>query len=181
MVIALESLDKLITILKKIPNEIILPEHIGTKMPKVVDDLPSIVVSIKKITESPIGIGGIISSEKIEENVIKEIKGFKAVAIYQMDIWVNSPQKIEEITNTMMEILFKNKNELRKKGFVSLSIKSIGEIESKKIGRKDAWRKKVTYSGTYEMMVSETMGPEGIIKKICVDINSQFRESTEIP
>jgi len=181
MVIALESLNKLITTLKKIPNEIILPEHIGTKVPKVADDLPSIVASIKEIRESPIGIGGIITLEEIEEDAIKEIKGFKAVAIYQIDIWADSPQKIEEITNTMMEILFQNKNELRKRGFVSLSIKSVSEIEFAKIGREDAWRKKVTYSGIYEMIVSETMGPEGIIKKICVDINSQFRESTEIP
>ena len=87
-------------------------------------------------------------------------------------------ERIDEITTAIIEIITANKTDLRKDGFLYLSL--VDEIYPSKLSTdplKKAIVRLIEYQGVFEFISRETFGPEGIIKEIKVDIDDTFDEN----
>lgn len=174
-----QAIKKIIETLQKIPQNIIHPDHIGTKWPVSKTDLPTIVVSVKNIKELSPGIGNFIGFQREDAEHVSEIKGSKIRGLFQINIWDMSTDKIDEITTVAIEIISSKKLELEKEGFLHISLDSFGEIIPSKITTdtlKDTMTRLLEYQVVYELINKEIHGPERIIKEVHATIDEVFDE-----
>jgi hypothetical protein len=180
----LQALNNFIAVLREIPPDVIAAEHISSARPSRANDLPHVTVTGREIKESPVGIGGILLEQKSGEEEIRKVWGQKVAMTYRLDIWADSIEQVERISQGVTQFLFEKSEEMRGGGFIRLSLDSIGEIATtslrRLIGSTTAYRRRLEYKGIYEQITSQTIGGGGIIKTIDVEIDEQLRESMEI-
>lgn len=172
-----QAIKIIVETLQKTPQAAIPPGHIGAKQPVSVDDLPAVTVSAKNIKESGSGIGNFIGIEKEDADRVNEIKGSKLSGIFQISIWDLSVDKIDEITTAVIETVTANKTDLRKEGFLYLSLvdeTSPSELSADPL--KKVTVRSIEYEAIFEFISRETFGPEEIISEIRVNIKDTFDE-----
>ncbi len=181
---ALQALNDFINVLSEIPASVIQGGHINSSEPRTTNDLPHITVTSSGINEAQIGIGGILLLQKTGEEQFRETTGYKVTTTFRLDIWADSASEVEGITQAVTQFLFDKRGDMRGQGFVRLSLDSIGEIVQtsvrRLVGNANAYRRSLEYRARYEQIISEAPEPGGIIKKINVEIDEQFKESMEI-
>lgn len=174
-----QAIKKIIETLQNIPQNIIPSNHVGMKSPIAKNDLPTVVISVKNIKELSPGIGNFIGIQKEDTDRVSEIKGSKISGVFQVNIWDLSPDRIDEITTAIIEIITTKKIDLEKDGFLYLSLDSFGEIAPSKLPTgplKDAMTRLIEYQLIFELINRETFGPEGIIKEIHANIDDTIDE-----
>jgi hypothetical protein len=176
-----QAIEGIIETLQKISQDTIPLGHIGVKRPLSEDDLPTVVVSVKEIKELFSGIGNLIGIQKEDAGRISEIRGSKISGIFQVNIWGLSAEKIDEITAAIIDIIAENKADLRKSGFLYLSM--VNDIYPSKLSTdsmKEVMVRLIEYQVILEFIHKETFGPDEIIREIKVDIKDTFDEKMTI-
>jgi histidinol phosphatase-like PHP family hydrolase len=69
--------------LQKIPQNIILSDHIGMIRPVKSSDLPAIVISVKNIKELSPGIGNFIGIQREDTEIFQELKGSRIRGVFK--------------------------------------------------------------------------------------------------
>jgi hypothetical protein len=175
-----QAIKRIIETIQKIPQNIVPPDHIGTKKPVSENSLPTIVISAKDIKESSSGIGNFIGIQKDDRDRVFEIKGSRVSGIFQINIWDLSASKVDEILTAINEIITANKNDLKRDGFLYLSL--IGETYPSKLSTdplKEAVIRTIDYQGIFEF-VDREICREGTIKEIKVNLDGFFSEKVII-
>jgi len=166
----------------------ILPEGlkgiVRDTLPFSVEQLPAIIIFSLEHQEAPVGIGDIIGTARQDIIDTGTIKGTRIIGHFLFDLWVQkSGDGLEEIENRAKEIMAvidTKKIELRKKGFLKISISQIkqSEIIKKDVlwsGNQDVWRKGIDYQVIYEKAFIEESAE--VISEIRVDIDTEYKES----
>src|SRR5204862_4617538 len=66
------------------------------------------------------------------------------------------------------------------RGFLSLAVRSIGPEEGAPAGNATALRLPLTFAFTFEAVVEEDVGPDGIIRRVHVDMKDTFDEAMDL-
>jgi hypothetical protein len=175
-----QAIKIIIEVLRSIAQDTIPPDHIGVTCPLSEGDLPTTVISAKDLKEIDPGIGNFIGFQKNEAKRFSEIKSSKIRGTFQIKIWGQSIASTDEITTAVIETIETKKMDLKKGGFMYLSLNSFGEIIPAKLPidpPKVAMVRLIEYQGIFELINIETFGPEGIIREVHVHIDSEFDEN----
>lgn len=173
-----QAIKRIVETLQKIPPEIVPSGHVGVKRPVTEDDLPAVVILAKNIKESGSGIGNFVGIQKEDADRVSEIKGSKLSGIFQVSVWDISADRIEKIIVVIIETITANKTDLREAGFLYLSL--VNEIYPSKLSAdslKEVIIRSIEYQVIFEFISRETLGPEGIIREIKVNLKDTFDEN----
>jgi hypothetical protein len=185
---AWKAVQNFLPILNLIPESVLPASHIGVGRPTKDSDLPALVVAIREVKVTSVGLGGLVGLgklKKVEEEDTqqwKETRGSRSSGLLTIEVWGSTAEKILELTNAVFKQLETSEAKLGEAGFLKFANQEVRPIEEAKLGAGDskALRMAIGFSIVYEEIKSDTIGPEGIIKRINVDINDQFDESMSI-
>jgi hypothetical protein len=182
-VAAWKSVQEFVKVLKLIPPGVVPTDHIGLERPSKETDLPAVVAWVSQLKEANVGVGGLPSSRKVDADHWEDVRVSRATGALAVEIWAATSGKVIEIADALFQRLETSAVDLRDKGFIRFDHREVNPIEETKLGvdeTKKALRMSLAFSIVFEDVRTETIGPDGIIRKVHVEINNQFQEKLDI-
>lgn len=178
---AWQAVLSLIEVLKTIPVSLVPAGHVGVRRPTRRADLPTIVVSMGEVVESPIGIGSWVGAGQVAPGQWVEATGSKAAGVIVVEVWTTEAQGVTPVADALFAALSAGQAALRGAGFVKFGNRAIKPVESATVANQAALMMGIDYAVTYEEVNAATTGPGGIIQRVQVEVAGEFDEQMDIP
>ena len=170
------AIRSFITILGALPAGVIDPNRIGQSGPGGATDLPRIAVSLERVKESGIGIGGAVGLAFDGAQWITTT-GTRASGLLRLEIWTAGATGMTQIADAVLTLLAGSGATLFTSGFVRFETETLRSAEAVSLGDLSAAiHRTLEFSVLHEDIATLTTGPGGVIKEIDVGINGQLNE-----
>jgi len=136
--------------------------------------LPDPMLSFASVTERSVGIGSRIGNEPLGAFGMSALKGIRLEVVLRFQLWANSMGDTDTAVQNLIARLLANRDALREKGVLRLSLKNLGESAS---NDPNAWWQTADFTVLYEEPFVDNDGAESLIAQIPVKINSDFNET----
>jgi len=138
---------------------------------------PEPLLSFVSVTERSVGIGSRIGNEPIGAFGTLALKGVRLEVVLRFLLWDNSMSNIDKAVQDLIAKLLADRDELRTKGVLRLSLKGVGVSETTD---GTVWQQSADFTVLYEEPFTDTEGARSLIAQIPIDIDSEYNETTII-
>ena len=148
-------------------------------LPAWVDGLPSPSVSMVRLTERAVGLGGIRSVDVNGPLGSVTRRGLRLDAVARFQVWASDVNSADQAISDLNMLILSDRTNLSAEGFLRLALDDtpLSRIDGPPDG---PWRANADYHVLYEYDYEDTDGAESLIARIPVEIDGEFNESMNI-
>jgi hypothetical protein len=147
-------------------------------LPPALKDLPAPTVSIVKLKQQAVGLGGIRSGEMPGALGSVTRKGLRLDALTRFQMWAPDGNRVDQTIADLNMWVLGNRPSLWASGFLRLALEDAPLSEPVAPG--GPWRGLADYRVLYEFDYQDNDGADSLISQIPIAINSEFNESLVI-
>jgi hypothetical protein len=143
-------------------------------LPAAGGGLPAPTVMMISLRERSAGIGGRIGTDMVAGLGIISLNGIRLEGTARFQLWAAGPADLDAAVSTLTAAILAADVDLRKNGFVRISLKSTPASEQiADVG----WRRNVDYRVLFEFPYRDTEDAESLLARIPIHIDSEYNES----
>ena len=177
---ALQAVSRMIESLQAMPQGTLAIGAIGLRRPAAAGELPMIAISLARVRDAAVGVGGLASLERIGPDQWATTTGTGLRAELRIELWAGTAGDIATLTSAVLAHLDDQAAALRASGFLRLALSDLGPAHPAAAGTDAALVMPLAFAIDYEHLTTPPPGGEGIIRNVHVDLAGEVDETMDI-
>jgi len=145
------------------------------------------VVAAKGLREQLVGIGGIVGTDRISNTAWRSRTATSTAGEFQVELWATDEPAVNNVLDAVFSVVGDSVT-VAASGFSMLSTVSVGPIDLTPLGvvtagappAATALREVIEFAFSFESVVPQETGPDGLIKRVHVELDAGIGEVMDI-
>lgn len=155
-----------------------LKELLEELFPDTTPASPTPSISIVRVTERSVGLGGQVGMEVKGSFQVAVVKGNRLDAVIRLQVERDQPDAVNTAIAELHDRLLTQKNRLRQAGFLRFAALETSTAELNPT--LDRWTQTIDYTVLYEFRFLDTEGAESLIARIPITVTGEVEDATVV-
>ncbi len=172
------------TTIRKLPESIVPPAHVGTAAPAARSELPAVAVGLAQTELSVSGIGGVVLEQESDPAQWEQRFARRLSGRLRIDVYAAAEAEALSLATEVLQLLGEEAVALRGEGVLRMGAAQWDRVAATVLPGEttdpDAKRQTLELDFVFERVQQETPGPGGVITEVRAEIEPPVEEDFQI-